>query len=104
MCYKWEIERFLKILGNKWIFFIINELLEGTKRFKELEKSLEGISAKTLTEKLRKLEKEFIIERKIYAEIPPKVEYSLTKKGRELQSIFDDLRDWETKHIKNKIL
>ncbi len=104
MCYKWETERSLKILGNKWIFLIIDELLNGKKRFKELERKLEGISAKTLTDKLRKLEEESIIERTIYPEIPPKVEYSLTKKGKELKPIFDNLRDWESKYIKNRII
>ena len=79
------IEYTMELIGSKWSIAILRELLTGERRTRELAEALPGISSKTLTLRLRTLEKHGIIERKVYPEIPPHVEYSLTEKGRELQ-------------------
>ncbi len=88
------IEKTLRVIGGKWTILILRDLLNGTKRFGELQRSLHGISPKTLSERLRQLEAQGIIRRVIYPEIPPRVEYSLTEKGESLQAILDDMRTW----------
>ena len=92
------IGRTVDVIGGKWTLYILRDLFEGTKRFGELRASLAGISPKTLTEKLRELEQNEIVERTIYPEVPPRVEYSLTKKGKKLEPIFLAMRDWGTKN------
>lgn len=88
------IEKTLHVIGGKWTILILRDLFSGTKRFGELQRSLQGISPKTLSERLRQLEAQGIIGREMYPEIPPRVEYSLTEKGRSLQAILDDMRTW----------
>ncbi|MEO8609467.1 MAG: helix-turn-helix domain-containing protein [Chloroflexota bacterium] len=88
------IEQTVTILEGKWTLLILRELFIGTKRFGELRTALPGVSPKTLAERLRILEKQGIIERTIYAEVPPRVEYSLTKLGRTLNPIIEALREW----------
>ena len=80
------------VIGSKWTLLIIRDLAQGKKRFNELEKSLGGISAKTLSERLRGLEHGGIINRRAYAEIPPRVEYDLTEKGQALLLLIDNMR------------
>ena len=91
------VEKTLDIIGGKWTILILRDLFSGTKRFGELRKSLEGISPKTLSERLRYLEEEGIVQKKIYAEVPPKVEYSLTERGETLRSIIVTLKRWGEK-------
>lgn len=91
---KFCVQKTLKIIGNKWTVLILRELCDGTKRFGELEKNLEGISSKTLSIRLKELEKNAILKKKIYATIPPKVEYSLTPKGQSLKSIINSMHHW----------
>ncbi len=88
------VARTARIVGTKWTLLIIRDLATGTKRFGELERSLDGISPKTLSERLRSLEKEHLIERKPFAEIPPRVEYSLTPKGSNLIPVIESLREY----------
>ncbi len=90
------VARTVNLIGGKWTLLILRDLFDGTKRFGELRTSLNGISPKTLTEKLRTLEQDGIIERKIYPEVPPRVEYSLTKRGKTLEAIFEAMREWGT--------
>lgn len=90
------VERTVNVIGGKWTLLILRDLFDGTKRFGELRASLTGISPKTLTEKLRILERDGIIERKIYPEVPPRVEYSLTKRGQTLETIIEAMREWGT--------
>lgn len=94
---KCPVEKTLKIIGSKWTILIIRDLLEDTKRFGELRKSLQGVSPKTLSGRLRSLEEEDIITRKIYPEVPPRVEYSLTKRGRGLAAIIKSMKEWGDK-------
>ncbi|WP_342480807.1 helix-turn-helix domain-containing protein [Paenibacillus sp. FSL L8-0340] len=87
------IAKTLDIIGTKWTFLIIRDLLiEGTMRFSDLLKSLEGISPKTLSLRLRELENNGILERTVYPEVPPRVEYTLTAKGEQLEGIFIELK------------
>ncbi|MGX4583559.1 winged helix-turn-helix transcriptional regulator [Paenibacillus chitinolyticus] len=95
---KCPIEAALGIIGSKWTFLIIRDLLiDGTVRFGELLKSLEGISPKTLSVRLRELEESGIVVRTVYPEVPPRVEYTLTDKGKQLESIFIELKVWGLK-------
>ena len=91
---KCPIETTLKMLGCKWKVLIIRELLDGTKRFGELKKSVVGITQKVLTSKLREMEELGLLERTIYPQIPPKVEYTLTDIGYSLRPVLDSLKDW----------
>jgi len=84
----------LNILNGKWKLLIIKELLTGKKRFSELKKSMPEVTQKMLTKQLRELEYYGLIERKIYPEIPPKVEYSLTPLGESLKPVLDVLHKW----------
>ncbi len=88
------VETTLSIIGNKWSFLIIRDLLNGTKRFGELKKSIGNISQKVLTSNLRTLEELGILTRKIYPEVPPKVEYTLTDTGYSLKPVLDAMHSW----------
>ena len=81
-----------EILAGKWTILLIRDLAEGRSRFCELERSLEGISPRTLSLRLRALEQHGIVERRTFPEVPPRVEYSLTDKGRALVPIIEDMR------------
>ena len=76
------------ILGNKWSVLLLRELLGGDRRTNELLKALPGISTKTLTLRLRELEKHQLVERRVFAEVPPHVEYALTEKGQQIRPIL----------------
>jgi DNA-binding HxlR family transcriptional regulator len=86
------IEKTAEIISGKWTLLIIRDLTTGTKRFSELERSLCGISPKTLSERLTALENEAVLRRHAYAEVPPKVEYSLTEKGQALVEVIEAMR------------
>ena len=88
------VETTLTLMGDKWKTLIVRDLLDGTKRFGELKKSLKGISQKVLTQNLRSMEEDGLITRKIYAEIPPKVEYTLTEVGKSLKIVIDAMWWW----------
>jgi DNA-binding HxlR family transcriptional regulator len=88
------VERALEVIDGKWTTLILRDLLGGTRRFGELRSSLSGISPKTLTDRLRDLEKRQVLTRTVYPEIPPRVEYSLTAKGRALSGVVDALAQW----------
>ena len=82
------------LIGDKWKVLIIRDLLTGTKRFGELKKSLNGITQKVLTNNLRQMEASGLVNRKAYAEVPPRVEYSLTETGWSLKPILDSMVVW----------
>lgn len=88
------VARTAQVIGNKWTPLIIRDLAGGDCRFGELERSLAGISPKTLSERLKYLEGERIVGRRCYAEVPPRVEYSLTEKGRALLPIIETMRQY----------
>ncbi len=86
------VARTAEIISGKWTLLIIRDLTTGTKRFSELERSLDGISPKTLSERLSELERQGVLSRRTYAEVPPKVEYSLTPKGQALVGVIEAMR------------
>ncbi len=87
------------MISGKWKFAIIHALLSGTKRFKELEREVEGISPRMLVKALNELKTDSIVNRKQYPTIPPKVEYSLTEKGRELELVLYEIQQWGLRHF-----
>jgi len=93
------VEQTIALLGSKWKLLILRELFKGTKRFGELSRGVPGISQKMLTQQLRQLEDDNIIHRKVYAEVPPRVEYSLTEIGRSLSPILDAMHKWGAKYM-----
>ena len=86
--------RTAEIVCGKWTLLLVRDLAEGRSRFCELERSLQGISPRTLSLRLRALEDEGIVERSTFPEVPPRVEYELTEKGRALIPIVDDMRTY----------
>ena len=89
------VETTLSLIGNKWQVLILRDLLgNGTMRFKELQRSIGSISQKVLTSNLRTMEAEGLVHREVFAEVPPRVEYSLTELGQTLRSVLDALRAW----------
>jgi DNA-binding HxlR family transcriptional regulator len=84
----------LKIIGSKWTILILRDLCEGTKRFGQLQRSLNGISPKTLSLRLKQLERDGVVRKKVFAEVPLHVEYSLTPKGQSLREIINKMREW----------
>ena len=88
------IEVTIKLLDCKWKVLIVRELMSGTKRFGELKKSIAGITQKVLTAKLRNLEQDGILTRKIYEQTPPKVEYTLTDVGYSLHPVLESMKEW----------
>jgi DNA-binding HxlR family transcriptional regulator len=92
------VETALILMGDRWKVLIVRELLTGTKRFGELRKAVTRISQKVLTDHLRIMEEHGLVNRKIYAEVPPRVEYSLTDLGRSLKPIHDAMYKWGVKY------
>ena len=90
---KCPIQFTLDLIGNKWSILILRELFSGDRRTHQFLDALPGISSKTLTIRLRELEAHGLVQRKVYPEIPPRVEYSLTEKGREIQPVMSALYD-----------
>ena len=88
------VEIIMGLIGDKWKVLIIRDLLTVTKRFGELKKSLNGITQKVLTNNLREMEASGLVNRKVYAEVPPRVEYSLTETGLSLKPILDSMVVW----------
>ena len=88
-----------EIVCGKWTLLLIRDLSEGRSRFCELERSLQGISPRTLSLRLRALEEEGIVERDTFPEVPPRVEYQLTEKGRALLPLIDDMREYGTRWL-----
>lgn len=92
------VEYTASIISNKWKVLILRDLILGTKRYNELNRSVVGISAKVLTQNLKDLENDGIVLRKVYPVVPPKVEYSLTEKGQELKEVLDKMREFGLKY------
>ena len=88
------VTKTLKIIGSKWTMLLLHNIFDGKKRFGELQRALPGISPKTLSQRLQELEKEGIVDKKVFAEVPLHVEYSLTEKGKSLRGVFRSLENW----------
>lgn len=89
-----DVELTLMLISDRWKILILRDLLTGTKRFGELKKLVHGISQKVLTAHLREMESDGLVNRKIYAQIPPCVEYSLTETGWSLKPVLDKMAEW----------
>ncbi len=88
------VTKTIKLVGSKWSMLILHNLFDGKKRFGEIQRSLAGISPKTLSLRLRELEREGFISKKVFPVVPLHVEYKLTAKGKTLKDIFNKMRKW----------
>lgn len=95
------VETTLSLIGDKWKVLILRDLITGTKRFGELKKSIGTVSQKVLTAQLRNMEENGLVHREVYAEVPPRVEYSLTELGQSLKPILDALQNWGEEYKQN---
>lgn len=96
------VETTLTLISDKWKVLILRDLMPGTKRFGELKRSVGNVSQKVLTAQLRAMEKSGLVNRKVYAEVPPRVEYSLTELGKSLKPILDSLWRWGEEYKKRQ--
>jgi DNA-binding HxlR family transcriptional regulator len=96
-----QLENTLSIISGRWTLLILRELSSGTKRFAQLQKSLKGISPRTLSSRLQELEKNKIVVKKVYPEVPPRVEYSLSSQCEGLIKILRDLSEWAAEHFEH---
>ena len=94
------VETTLMLISDRWKVLIIRDLLDGTKRFGEIKKSIGNVSQKVLTANLRSMEASGLLTRKVYPEVPPRVEYTLTKTGYSLKPILDAMVEWGTEYKK----
>ncbi len=92
------VETTLAVVGGRWKVLILQQLRGGAKRFNELRRALSGITHKTLTQQLREMEADRIVNRKVFAQIPPKVEYSLAPLGKTLRPVLDAMHHWAERH------
>ncbi len=88
------VETTLTLISSKWKVLIVRDLLAGTKRFGELQRSVGNVSQKVLTAQLREMEEDGLVDRKVYPEVPPRVEYSLTELGRSLEPVLSAMWNW----------
>lgn len=93
------VEAALEVIGGKWKAAILFRLLDGKKRFNEIKRLFPSLTQRILTQQLRELERDGVVERKVYAEVPPKVEYSLTEFGRTLETVLRLLSEWGKDHV-----
>jgi DNA-binding HxlR family transcriptional regulator len=101
--YHCPVEAAIDVIGGKWKSLILWALRDGTLRFSQLEDGLPGITQKMLTKQLRELEQDGLVARKVYAQVPPKVEYSLTDTGSSLMPVLDLLCAWGLEHMGDQI-
>lgn len=90
------VETTLLMISDKWKVLILRDLLDGTKRFSELRRSVGNVSQKVLTANLRQMERDGLVHREVYPEVPPRVEYSLTETGVSLKPVIKAMKDWGT--------
>ncbi len=95
------VETTLMLIGNKWKVLILRDLMEGTRRFGQLKKSVGNVNQKVLTAQLRSMEQDELLTRKVYAQVPPRVEYTLTVRGRSLKPILDAMQHWGEEYQSN---
>lgn len=97
------VETTLMLISDRWKVLIIRDLLNGTKRFGELKKSVGNISQKVLTSNLRSMEEDGLLTRKVFPEVPPRVEYTLTETGYSLRPVLDSMTDWGMAYKENNM-
>lgn len=96
------VETTLMLIGDKWKVLILRDLMGGTMRFGELKRSIGSISQKVLTAQLRDMEEKGLVSRKVYAQVPPKVEYTLTETGYSLKPVLDAMSSWGKNYQKGR--
>lgn len=96
------VETTLTLISDKWKVLILRDLLTGTKRFGELKRSVGGVTQKVLTAQLRQMEESGLLTRRVYAEVPPRVEYTLTELGQSLRPVLDAMQVWGEEYKRNK--
>lgn len=94
------VEMTMRLVGNKWKFLIVRDLLPGSRRFGELQRGIAEISQKVLTQNLRDMERDGLVVRKVFAEVPPRVEYTLSELGDSLRSVIEVLAHWGMRYKK----
>lgn len=97
------VETTLTLIGDKWKVLILRDLMDGTKRFGELKKSIGAVTQKVLTAQLRAMEESGLVNRRVYAEVPPRVEYTLTETGYSLKPILEAMRVWGEAYKKKSL-
>jgi len=97
--YRCGVEATLELIGGKWKGVILWHLTHKTLRFSQLRRRLPGVTQKMLTQQLRELERDELVDRRVFAEVPPRVEYSLTEKGRTLTPILNLMCEWGRRHL-----
>ncbi len=102
--YECPVEAVTDLIGGRWKIVILSRLMHGTRRYGEIKHSISDITEKMLIQQLRQLEEDGLIERRQYPEVPPRVEYSLTKKGKTLVPIFQKIGDWGREHLKDQLV
>ncbi|MGY6240645.1 MULTISPECIES: winged helix-turn-helix transcriptional regulator [Burkholderia] len=100
--YRCTVEATVEVAGGKWKPLIVYYLLSGTKRFGELRTLIGGVTQRSLTLQLRELESHGIISREVFAEVPPRVEYSLTEFGRTLAPVLNAMKDWGDSYLSRR--
>ena len=98
------VETTLMLIGDKWKVLILRDLMGGTKRFGELRRSIGTVSQKVLTAQLRDMEEKGLVNRRVYAEVPPRVEYTLTETGYSLKPILDAMQNWGEEYKTKSII
>jgi DNA-binding HxlR family transcriptional regulator len=94
-----QFEKAIELLSKRWVAFIIYQMLPGPQRFTHIDHSLPNLSGKVLSDRLKELEQEGLVKRDVYPEIPVRIEYSLTEKGRALTPLFVDIANWASQWI-----
>jgi len=94
---KCSVMKSIDLIRGRWSLPIVHSLMDGKRRFKELERGVEGINTRMLVKELKTLEREGVVNRQAFATVPPTVEYSLTEKGNALQGVINELRIWTEK-------
>lgn len=100
--YRCGVSLTLDVIGGKWKGIILWHLLQKTLRFSQLQRRIPGVTQKMLTQQLRELERDYLVLRQVYAEVPPRVEYSLTSKGESLRELLVFMCEWGTMNIKRE--
>ena len=90
----------LRLIDHRWKLLIFHELLRGTRRFSNLQRRIPGVSHRVLATELRELERDGLVQREVFPEVPPRVEYSLTRVGKSLKPVFLAMHDWGARHAK----
>jgi len=102
--YECPVEAVTDLIGGRWKIVILSRLIDGTRRYGEIKKSIRYISEKMLIQQLKQLEKDGLVERQQYPEVPPRVEYSLSAKGRTLIPLFQYIGDWGREYLSDRLV